>query len=140
MSLQMILAPLFVQVLLTLVILFTLGGRRLGAFRRGELEGPVSLREGNWPIYARQAEYSFQNQFELPVLFYLLTILSIMTKHADLFFLLMAWVFVTLRVLHAFVHVTVNDLRARAGLFVASAIVLTIMWVVFILRIMLGLP
>src|SRR5687767_9993116 len=56
MSLQMILAPLFVQVLLTLVILFTLGGRRLGAVRRGELEGPVSLREGNWPIYARQAE------------------------------------------------------------------------------------
>ena len=51
----------------------------------------------------------------------------------------MAWVFVTLRVLHAFVHVTSNDLRLRAAVR-ASAIVLTIMWVVFILRIMLGLP
>ena len=140
MSIQMILAPLFVQVLLTLGVLYTLAGRRFGAFKRGEVGGPVSLRERNWPAYARQAEFNYQNQFELPVLFYLLTVLSIITRHADIFFLLMAWVFVTMRVLHAIVHVTSNDLRLRAGLFVASAIVLTIMWVVFIVRIMLGLP
>jgi len=140
MSIQMILAPLFVQVMLTLAVLYTLGGRRFGAFKRGELAGPVSLREGNWPPAARQAEFNYQNQFELPVLFYLLTVLSIMTRHADLFFVLMAWVFVTLRVLHALVHVTSNDLRLRASLFAASAIVLTVMWVVFIVRILLGLP
>jgi len=140
MSYQMILAPLFVQVVLTFVVLYTLGGRRYGAFKRGELAGPVSLREQNWPVKARQAEYNYQNQFELPVLFYLLTVLAIITRHADLFFVMMAWVFVTLRALHALVHLTSNDIRQRAGLFAGSAIVLTIMWGVFIFRILLGLP
>jgi hypothetical protein len=47
---------------------------------------------------------------------------------------------VTLRVLHAGVHLTYNRLGHRGPLFIAGAIVLTIMWVVFIVRIMLGLP
>jgi hypothetical protein len=140
MSYPMILAPLFVQVLLTLAIAFMLGGSRFTAVKRGELNGPVSLREANWPPYVRKIEYNYQNQFELPVLFYVLTILSMMTRHADLFFVLMAWVFVTLRVLHAIVHVTNNNVRVRGPLFISGAIVLTIMWVVFIIRIMLALP
>jgi hypothetical protein len=140
MSIQMILGPLFVQVLLTLVIMFMMASRRFSAIRNEELRGPVGLREPNWPEKARQAEYNYQNQFELPVLFYLLTVLAILTRHADLFFVLMAWVFVVLRVLHATVHVTSNAIRQRAGLFLASAIVLAIMWIVFIVRILLGLP
>jgi hypothetical protein len=140
MSYQMILAPLFVQVLLTLVVAYMLAGNRARAVKRDELAGPVSLREANWPVYVRQFEYNYQNQFELPVLFYLLTVLAIITRHADLFFVLMAWVFVTLRVIHAIVHVTNNQIRLRGAFFIAGAIVLTIMWVVFIVRIMLGLP
>ena len=140
MSYPMILAPLFVQVLLTLAIAFMLGGSRFTAAKRGDVNGPVSLREANWPAYVRKIEYNYQNQFELPVLFYVLTILSMMTRRADLFFVLMAWVFVALRVLHAIVHVTNNNVRVRGPLFISGAIVLTIMWVVFIIRIMLALP
>jgi hypothetical protein len=140
MSIQMILAPLFVQVLLTMLVAYMLAGNRFRAVKRDEVNGPVSLREANWPDYARKFEYNYQNQFELPVLFYLLTVLAIITRHADLFFVLMAWVFVTLRVLHAFVHVTNNQMRLRGAIFISGAIVLTIMWVVFIVRIMFGLP
>ncbi len=139
MSYQMILAPVFVQVLLTLIVLFTLAGRRYGAVKGKQLTGPVGLREANWPPRARQAEFNYQNQFELPVLFYLLAVLSIITRHADLFFVLMAWVFVALRVIHAIVHLTNNKLAFRGGFFIASAIVLTVMWVVFIVRIMAAL-
>jgi hypothetical protein len=127
-------------VILTFVVLYTLAGRRFSAVRRDELQGPVTLREPNWPPYVRQAEYNYQNQFELPVLFYVLTILAIYTRHADLLFVLLSWVFVTLRVLHAGVHLTHNRIGQRGSLFVASAIVLTIMWVVFMVRIVLGLP
>jgi hypothetical protein len=140
MSYQMILAPLFVQVLLTLVVAYMLAGHRMRAAARGEVPANVALREPNWPPHVRQVENNYLNQFELPVLFYVLTILSILTRHADLFFVLMAWVFVVLRIFHAYVHLTSNILRIRGPLFVAGAIVLTIMWVVFIVRIMLGLP
>src|SRR4051812_8005351 len=125
MSYQMILAPLFVQVLLTFAVAYGLAGSRFRAVKNSDVSGPVSLRETNWPVYVRKFEYNYQNQFELPVLFYLLTVLSILTKHADLFFVLMAWVFVTLRVIHAFVHVTNNQIRLRGAFFIAGAIVLT---------------
>ena len=87
-----------------------------------------------------QVGYSFQNQFELPVLFYVLTILAIITKHADLLFVVLAWIFVLSRLAHAYIHVTSNDLKLRGPFFGVGALVLAIMWLIFIVKIMLGLP
>ena len=141
MSVAMILAPLFVLVTLTLILLVGMAYQRTGALNRGETRvESIALREPNWPKPAMQWAYAFSNQFELPVLFYVLTILAMATRHADLLFVLMAWVFVTLRVLQALVHVTSNRVRVRGSLFGASAIVLLIMWVIFMVRILLGLP
>ena len=73
------------------------------------------------------------------MLFYVLTILAIITKHADLLFVVMAWIFVLSRLAHAYVHVTSNNLRVRGAFFGIGALVLAIMWLIFIVRIMLGL-
>ncbi len=141
MTIPMILAPLFVLVLMTFVIGFLLAGNRAPLLTRGEVRPEdVSLRQANWPKRSLQIGYSFQNQFELPVLFYVLTILAMITKHADILFVTMAWIFVVFRLAHAFVHCTSNNLRARGGLFGIAALVLAIMWLIFIVRIMLGLP
>jgi hypothetical protein len=140
MSYQMILAPLFVQLLLTLIVAFMLAGHRVRAAVRKEIPENIALREPNWPTHVRQVDNNYLNQFELPVLFYVLTVLAIITRHADLFFVLMAWVFVVLRIFHAYVHLTSNILQIRGPLFSAGLLVLTIMWVVFAVRIMLGLP
>jgi hypothetical protein len=80
--------------------------------------------------------YSFSNQFELPVLFYVLTILALVTKLADLIFVVLAWIFVLFRILHACVHVTSNNVRIRGPLFGVSAIVLMIMWAIFIVEVL----
>ncbi len=138
MSIQAVLLPLFVQVLLTFAVAYTLAFRRTVAFRQGELRGPVSLREPNWPGSVRQVEYNYLNQFELPVLFYVLVILALFTKQADLLFVLLSWVFVVLRILHAFVHVTSNAIRVRGLWFIAGAVVLTLMWIIFMVRILLS--
>jgi hypothetical protein len=139
MSIPMILAPLFVQVALTLGLMILMAVRRSSAFRGGQVrETDIALREPNWPPSALQAAYSYSNQFELPVLFYVLTILVIITRKGDLAFVLLAWVFVVLRLLQAFVHVTSNRVRYRGFWFGASAIVLFIMWAVFMLRILLA--
>ena len=141
MSILMILAPLFVQVLLTFAIMLGMMYHRTTALRGGQTRiESIANREPNWPPQATYFGNAFSNQFELPVLFYVLTILSMMTRHADLLFVLLAWVFVTLRVLQALAHVTSNNVPARGGLYGAGALVLLIMWVVFIVRIMLGLP
>ncbi len=58
------------------------------------------------PARTQQVAYSFSNQFELPVLFYVLTILEIITRHADFIFVVLAWVFVAMRLGQAYVHTT----------------------------------
>ena len=141
MSLPFILLPLFVQVTLTFVIGFWLAGLRAPAVGRGEVRAQdIALREPSWPKQTLQVGNSYLNQFETPVLFYVLAILAIITKHADLLFVLLSWVFVVLRVLHAWVHVTDNNLKRRGALFGAAAAVLAIMWLIFIVKILLGMP
>jgi hypothetical protein len=135
----MILLPLFVEVSLTLALMLLMAARRGVAFRDGLRVDDIALREPNWPPRALQAAYAFSNQFELPVLFYVLTILAERTKQADLAFVLLAWVFVVLRILQAWVHVTSNNVRYRGLYYIAGAIVLTAMWVIFMLRILLGI-
>jgi len=140
MSVQFVLLPLFVLVVLTFLLGFRLAYLRVNSVRSGEVHPrDVALREPNWPASVRQIENAYHNQLELPLLFYVLTILALLTKHADLLFVLLAWVFVTLRVLHALIHVTDNNMSRRAMMFIASAIVLAVMWGIYILRVLLAI-
>jgi hypothetical protein len=124
MSLQAVLAPLFVQVALTFALMFWMGGVRTTSLRRGEV---------------RKLGNAFRNQFELPVLFYVLVVLAIMARKADFLFVIMSWLFVVLRVVHAAVHTGDNDVPRRFYAYLASALVLLAMWIIFAFRVLLGL-
>jgi hypothetical protein len=139
MTVQMILLPLFVEVILTFALLFWLAPLRAGDFRSGLVrEEDIGLRQPNWSKPALQVQYSFSNQFELPVLFYVLTILAYITHHAGVLFVALAWVFVIFRLFQAYVHVTNNKVRLRGMFFGISALALAIMWIVFIVQILTG--
>jgi hypothetical protein len=139
MSAEMILLPLFVEVILTFALLFWLGPLRARDFRTGLVrEEDIALRQPNWSKSTLQVQYSFSNQFELPVLFYVLTILAYVTHHAGTLFVVLAWVFVIFRLLQAYVHVTNNKVRLRGAFFIVSALALVIMWIVFIVEILTG--
>ena len=138
MTIQAVLLPLFVQVVLTFVLLFWTERVRVGAVRRGEVHlRDIALRQPNWGKRETQIANAYHNQLELPLLFYVLTILAWITKQADLLFVVLAWVFVVLRLLHATIHVTSNNVRRRYAAFAAGVIVLVIMWIIFIVRILL---
>lgn len=141
MPVQFVLLPLFVEVLLTFGVMFGMMYFRTTTLRSGETRfEDISLREPNWPRRATQFGYAFANQFELPVLFYVLTILVIITHHADLLFVLLAWIFVLMRVLQAVVHVTNNNVRMRGAYYGVGALILSIMWIIYIVRIVFALP
>ncbi|MFN3657899.1 MAG: MAPEG family protein [Pseudolabrys sp.] len=141
MTVTAVLLPLFVQVLLTFGLYFWMAYYRVTLIRsRAVRIRDIALREPNWPPHALKIANAAHNQLELPLLFYVLTILSIITRHADLVFLVLAWVFVLSRLAHAYVHTTSNDVRQRGPLFGIGLLVLFIMWVIFIVRILFGLP
>jgi hypothetical protein len=58
-------------------------------------------------------------------------------RHADLFIVLMSWVFVATRFIHAGIFVTSNNVRQRGLAWFAGALVLLAMWIYFALRILL---
>ena len=139
MSIQSILLPLFVQVVLTFALLSWTGGARFAAVRRGDVRPrDVALRQPNWPKHETQIANAYHNQLELPVLFYVLTILAIVTRHADFLFVVLAWLFVLLRLVHVAIHLTSNHMGRRFAAFAGAAVVLAIMWGIFMLRILLG--
>jgi hypothetical protein len=133
----MILLPLFVEVILTFVLMFWMAALRTGDFSSGAVQPErVALREPNWPQRTTQVANAFSNQFELPVLFYVLTILEYVTHLAGIVFVVLAWVFVIFRILHACVHVTSNVVRLRGSLYGVGALVLAIMWVIYIVQVL----
>ena len=141
MSVQMVLLPVFVLVGLTFALLLGMASLRTRAIVSGETKPrDIALRQPNWPPYLLQLSYSFSSQYEMPVLFYVLTILVVITKQADVLFVVLSWVFVISRAAHAFVHVTSNDLRWRGPLFGVGALVIAIMWLIFIVKILLDMP
>ena len=141
MSFQAILLPLFVQVALTFALLFWMAFSRIGAIKRKEAKmADVALGQLNWPPRVQQISNSYHSQFQLPVLFYVLTVLAIITRHADFVFVVMAWRFVLTRFLHVYIHTGSNFVRHRFNAFALGAFILLAMWVIFAVRILLGLP
>lgn len=140
MTIQAVLLPLFVQVLLTLVLLYWMAAVRTAAFRRREVHPrDIALREPNWPAGTVPVANAYANSLELPVLFYVLVILAWITRKADLLFVVLSWLFVLSRIAQAYIHVTSNRVSQRGLFFAIGAVVLTIMWIIFMIRILLAL-
>jgi hypothetical protein len=136
-SIQAVLLPVFVQVALTSFLMFWMARTRFGALRSGQVKvRDIALGQRAWPERPTQIANAFHNQFETPVLFYVLVVLALITHKADWLFLAMAWIFVACRIAHALIHTTSNDIRLRFFAFVIGAFVLTLMWIIFAVRIL----
>ena len=140
MSLQMVLLPVFVLVGLTFALLLWMAGARRQALVGGQTKiRDIALRQPNWPERATQIGNCFSNQFEIPVLFYILIALALPLRHADLIIVLMSWVFVVLRFIHAGIFVTSNNVRQRGLVWFSGVLVLFAMWLYFALKILLSI-
>jgi hypothetical protein len=140
MAIQLVLLPLFVQVALTFAMLFWMARSRVGAVKRKQVKmADVALGQLNWPPRVQQISNSYHSQFQLPVLFYVLTLLAIATHKADLLFVVMAWLFVVSRLVHAYIHTSTNYVPHRFRAFAAGFFILLAMWAIFAVRILAGL-
>ena len=138
MSVQMVLLPVFVLVGLGFFLLLWMATARGQAVSARETSiKDIALREPNWPVKVTQIGNCFSNQFEIPVLFYLLIAFALPLRHADLFIVLMSWVFVVTRFAHAGIFVTSNDVRTRSLAWFAGVVVVLVMWIWFALKILL---
>ena len=74
---------------------------------------------------------NFRNLFEAPVLFFAVCCALAITDTVTPLQVTLAWVFVGLRAVHSFIHVTYNRVMHRFAAYVASTICLFLMWGLF---------
>jgi hypothetical protein len=139
MSLQAVLLPLFAQVALTFGLMLWLAPLRTHALGSKEvLPHDIALGQKAWPERTQQIANCFGNQFELPVLFYVLVILALIAHKADLAFVILSWVFVASRFLHAFIHTGSNVVRLRGLAYGVGLVVLLVMWIMVAIRVLVA--
>ena len=138
---QTTLGAVFVQVALTFALMIWMGTVRVGSLKRGEVKiRDIALGEPGWRADTTKVGNCFHNQFELPMLFYVLVALALILRKADLIFAVLAWLFVLTRLVHAYVHTTSNHVPTRAQAFFAGAIILMVMWGYFAVEVLLHIP
>jgi hypothetical protein len=136
-SITAILLPVYVQVAVTFILLLWMGSSRLGSLRTGEVKvKDIALGERSWPSRILQVQNAYHNQLELPVLFFVLVTLALFTRKADMLFVVMSWMFVTSRLVHAAIHTTSNKMALRFQAFVVGVLILAAMWVIFGIRVL----
>jgi hypothetical protein len=123
------------QIVLTLVLMMGMGLHRQAALREGKVTaGEVALDNTRWPPRARQFANCYSNQFELPVIFYVLCLAAQITSSVDWLFLILAWIFVVVRIIHAIEHTTSNVVMRRGAIFAVGYICLVIMTALLLIR------
>lgn len=132
-----LLAPVFVQIALTFALLVATGVSRVLALRRRQVRlKDIALGQSAWPERVTLIGRSFQNQLELPVLFFVAIVLAIVTHNAGWPMVPLAWAFVAARLAHAAVHVTSNVVTVRFYLYMLGMLILAAMWGLLAVRVM----
>lgn len=135
-----ILWPVIGMVLLTLITWLRLYFERIREIRKRRISPQriASRRSAAEALELTRAADHFANLFEAPVLFYVLC-MSLMVTGLELpVFLAGAWAYVALRVLHAIIHLTYNRVLHRFMAYVASSLVLFLMWAMFACSLAMG--
>jgi hypothetical protein len=79
---------------------------------------------------------NYMNLLELPLLFYVLCVVVLVTRRIDPALVMMAWIYVGLRAIHSAIHILYNNVFHRLTAFAASNVVLALMWVHFYFRLL----
>ena len=133
-----ILYPVFVQVLLVVVVGALMASARARAVKTMDRQrGNPDLAMGRveWPDDAAKRAASYRNQFEAPVLFYAVVAFALITKGADTLMIVLAWLFVLTRIVHAAIHIGPNKVRWRSPAFALGFAIVVIMGIKLFLHV-----
>ena len=134
-----ILLPPTALAFLTGFVWLRMGSDRLGELRSRRIhpQQVATSKQMSETLQNTQSADHFRNLFEVPVLFYALCAFIAITRTTTLLLLACAWGYVVLRAAHAYIHLTHNKVVRRFQTFVASTIVLYVMWGIFAVRLVM---
>jgi hypothetical protein len=123
-----LIGPMLVQAALMIVITFWLAWARVGSIVRGKVDAKEFERTGIWPhAWIRNAGDNYSNQYEAPILFFVLCFILMQLGAVTQLAVLGAWGFVGSRIVHALVHLTKNVIPLRFFAFLIGIIMLCLL-------------
>jgi hypothetical protein len=129
--------PVLALILWTFIVYIFLGVRRYQAMssRRTRVRD-IALSGDAWPDDEKKVSNNLRNLYEAPVIFYVLCGVATYLGLTPFGMTILAWLYVATRVVHTAIHVTSNNLSARALVFAVGLTLLVVMWIVIVLRIL----
>ncbi len=123
-----IFGPALATMLLTLVVWIYLFAVRIPFIQSSgmtpeELATPGKLAERS-PASVSNPSDNLKNLFEIPVLFYFVTLYLFVTDQVDGFYVMAGWTFFGFRALHSLMHCTINIVMVRFGFYLLSSLAL----------------
>jgi hypothetical protein len=123
--------PMLAMVLLTAAVLAVLFRSRVRAVREGKVTARYYkvYQDQSEPDYAIKPARHFTNLFESPTLFYAACLTAMVTHQVTMLMQALAWIYVLLRMIHAYVHLGTNKIPRRIAVYFRSWLVLLGMWI-----------
>jgi hypothetical protein len=122
---------------LALALLWYLGFIRVPLVLGGKVRmKDIALSREPWPEREKQVSNAFDNQFQLPVLFYVAGFVAI-GLGAILLEVGLAGLFVVSRYVHAFIHITSNNVMRRFQAYTGGLVLLCVLWADLLVRLLL---
>ena len=130
-----LLLPAFLHVGWVYLLAVRMGAAKQRAVRSGAVKlADVALDNAGWPDDVRKLNNNYNNQFELPLLFYAILPLLIVLAMVDWLQVALAWIFLAGRILHSVVHAGSNVVTRRGLAFLIGFFAVGLMWAWFGLR------
>jgi hypothetical protein len=129
--------PMFMMVFITLGILCLALAARVQSVITGQVKArSYKLMDAEvYPDNVIKTTRNFNNQFEIPVLFYIVCLLFLVLDIDSSLGLVLAWSFVFARFFHAVVHITYNKLYHRMFAFWMGNILVAALWVTLVTKV-----
>lgn len=122
--------PVLAQLFLTFVVVAIAGRARLRAVRHKDVRiRDIALSGEAWPDVVKQRSNNMHNQYETPILFYVLCAVATYIGATGTWMAGLAWAYVVSRAAHSAVHMTTNRVSRRFLAFMFGFVVLILMWI-----------
>jgi hypothetical protein len=122
--------PALVMAGLTFIVWLRMYFARIGEMKRERVHPQSVATSAQMAARLKdtRAADNFRNLFELPVLFYMALVVAAITGQVTQLVLVLAWLFVALRILHSTIHCSYNKVMHRFYAYFAGGVVLWVLW------------
>jgi hypothetical protein len=133
---DLIFLPVLAHIILIFMLYIYLGIVKSRAVKAGSVDRKdAALNANAWPEPVMKVINNLNNQFESPVIFYIISIIFYLTNNVDSILLSIMSLYVLTRYMHAYVHVTSNYVPYRFKLFLVGVLLLLSLTLWLVLKI-----